>query len=84
MKKHSRPQPCTLHATIDTGMAAPLRRALVNACGTGLESLCIEPISHSHRARVALCLASRGADPGLDEMIRALSRGEARAPRRAE
>jgi hypothetical protein len=65
-----------LPITIGAGMVTPLRRVVVSACGEMLTFLRVQPIAHSNKVKVWLCLALLAMDLATDAIMRTLPAAE--------
>jgi hypothetical protein len=65
-----------LPITIDAGMVTSLRRAVIGACGEMLTFLRVQPIAHSNKAKVWLCLALSAVDLATDAIMRTVPAAE--------
>ena len=65
-----------LPITIDASMVTPLRRAVVGACGEMLSFLRIQPVAHSDRVKVWLCLPNSAMHVAMAAVMRTLPAAE--------
>lgn len=65
-----------LPITIDAAMVTPLRRAVTGACGEMLRFLRVQPIAHSNRAKVWLCLTGLAMDLAIGSIMRTVPAAE--------
>jgi hypothetical protein len=65
-----------LPITIDAGMVTPLRRAVIGTCGEMLTFLRVQPIAHSNKVKVWLCLALSAVDLARDAIMRTVPAAE--------
>jgi hypothetical protein len=75
-RERSAAQGFMLPIIIDAGMVTSLRRAVIRACGEALTFLRVQPIAHSNKAKVWLCLALSAVDLATDAIMRTVPAAE--------